>query len=467
VSIASDDCRLPISIVDCGLPIVIDDCRCAIRCLLLASLLVAVPPASASAQPGALPLTLDDALARGQEHSLRIVELQARVDAAAAIESGRSAADRPLVAALGGYTRTNHVDEFVIAAPGQVIRTLYPDVPDNYRARLDLQWPIYSGGRSDALVRAARAEREAAGADLLAARADLRLEIARAFWALVTAREAEQVLEQSVESLEAHVRDMRVRLDQGLVPPNEVLSAEAQRSRQRVLALEAKNTRASVEADLRRLIGDDGSAPIIPQAPSTEAVIMPSEPAALLEEARHLRPERQAFQERAAASRAREEAAAAGARPQLGIAGGYDYARPNPRIFPRADTWEDSWDISVNVSWSLWDGGRRHAERAEAAAGTRALEARAGEFDRQLALEIRQRWLDLDSSRAAIDAAADGVRAAVEARRVLRERFAAGVATSTEVLDAETAVLQAELDRTRAVSNARLARARLDRAVGR
>ena len=80
---------------------------------------------------------------------------------------------------------------------------------------------------------------------------------------------------------------------------------------------------------------------------------------------------------------------------------------------------------------------------------------------------MRQRWLDVDSSRAAIDAASEGLRAAVEARRVLLERFAVGVATSTEVLDAETAVLQAELDRTRAVSNARLAHARLDRAVGR
>ena len=59
------------------------------------------------------------------------------------------------------------------------------------------------------------------------------------------------------------------------------------------------------------------------------------------------------------------------------------------------------------------------------------------------------------------------MRAAVEARRVVGERFNAGVATSTDVLDAQTAVLQAELGRTRAVANARLTLARLDRAVGR
>jgi len=35
---------------------------------------------------------------------------------------------------------------------------LYPDVPDNYRARLDLAWPVYSAGRTDALERAAVAD---------------------------------------------------------------------------------------------------------------------------------------------------------------------------------------------------------------------------------------------------------------------------------------------------------------------
>ena len=411
-------------------------------------------------------LTLQDALERGHRHSLRLAEMEARVDAAAAVEAGHRAADRPLVAALAGYTRTNHVEEFVIAAPGGPLRTLYPDVPDNYRARLDLQWPIYSGGRVDALVAAARAERAAAGADLSAARADLRLEITRAFWALVTARESESVLERSLASLEAHLQDVRSRLKEGLVPPNEVLSAEAQRSRGRVLALEARNLRASVEADLRRLIGDDGAAALVPDSPAGD--LPPATGlAALVEEALRQRPERQAFQDRLAASRARETAARATARPQIAVAGGYDYARPNPRIFPRADAWEDSWDVSVNVSWSLWDGGRRRAEEAEAAAAARGLDARAGDFDRQIALDVRHRWLEADSSRAAIAAADDGVRAAIEARRVLRERYSAGVATSTEVLDAETAVLQAELDHTRAVAGERLARARLDRAVGR
>jgi outer membrane protein TolC len=416
----------------------------------------------AVAQEASLRLTLEEAIARAEQNSLRVAELQARVEVAAAVEAGREAARRPALAFLGGYTRTSHVDEYTL--PLQPFNPLYPDVPDNYRTRADLQWPIYTSGRQEALGRAAGAERDAAGFDVSAARLDARLEAARAFWALVTATQTETVVQRALDTLDAHLRDLRSRLDQGLIPPNDVLTAEAQRSHQQVLAIEARNLRQVARADLRRVIGDD-SGRDVEAAGVTDAAGLAA--TGTLEAARSQRPERRALTSRIEGAREREAAAAAGAKPQISITGGYDYARPNPHIFPRADDWNYSWDASVNVSWSLWDGGRRRAEQAEAAANTRVLMARSADFDRQLAFEVEQRRLDLDSSIAAIAATQDGVRAAQEAQRVVGERFAAGVATNTDVLDAQTDLLQAELDRTRAIASAHLAMARLERAVGR
>ncbi len=421
---------------------------------------------TASAQGTALSLTLEEALARGAANSYRIAELQARSEGAEAAEAGRRAASLPTIGVNAGYTRTNHVDEFGVSVPGQPPRIIYPDVPDNFRTRLDLQWPIYTGGRTDALARAARAEREATGEDLAAARADLRLEITRAFWALVTAGETERVIARSLETLTAHVRDLRNRLDQGLIPPNDVLTAEAQQSRERLLTIESRNTRAAAEADLQRLLGIDEPGTITPVVPGGETPVV-SDAGALVEAAKAARPERRALEDRLGGAQARADAARAGSLPQVAVTGGYDYARPNARIFPRAADWRTSWDVSVNATWLLWDGGRRRADEAEADAAVRAARSRVGEFDRQVTFEVRQRVLDVESSRAAIEAATDGVRAATEARRVVGERFAAGVATSTDVLDAEVALLQAGLDRTRAVASARLADARLARAVGR
>jgi outer membrane protein TolC len=146
--------------------------------------------------------------------------------------------------------------------------------------------------------------------------------------------------------------------------------------------------------------------------------------------------------------------------------GGYDVARPNPRIFPLQEAWKPSWDLGVNLRWSVFDGGRVRAETAEAVATRRGAEARLRDFDEVVQVEVRQRMADLNSARASIDAAEAGVRAATEARRVLAERFTAGVATNTDVLNAQVALLQAELEMTRARASAQLAAARLDRALG-
>lgn len=428
------------------------------------ALLYLIPQPAAAQSP--LRLTLDEAIARGLANSHRLAELQARKEGAEAAEAGRAVASMPSLSVVAGYSRTNHVQEFSLARPGQLPVVVYPDVPDNYRARFDLTWPLYSAGRTGALERAAEAERKASEEDLAAARADLRLEITRAFWALVAAIESERVLAQSLDTIGAHVQDLRTRFDQGLIAPNEVLTAEAQQSRQRVLAIEATNVRHVSEADLRRLIGLDTLDPVEPVATLEGTAASTPAIEGLLNEARTQRAERRALTDRLDASRAREAAVAADARPQVGVNAGYDYARPNPRIFPRVDAWNDSWDATVNMTWSLWDGGRRRAQLAETVAASQAIVARTAEFDRQVSFEVQQRRLELDSSRAAIVAAQDGVRSAVEAERVVMDRYRAGVVTNTDVLDANLAVLQTELDLTRARTNARLAEARLERAVG-
>ncbi len=423
----------------------------------------------ATAQPPAPPLrlTLEDAMARGLDTSHRIAEAVARGDAADATVGQRHAALMPQLAAQAGYTRTNHVETFGVLLPNNQLRVIYPDVPDNYRSRLDLQWPIYTAGRLDALERAARIEATASSDDVATARRDLALEIARAYWALVSASASVSVVEESVRRVDAHLQDVRNQLASGLVPPNDVLTVETQESRQRMLAIQARGNRDVAAAELARLVGVapgtaiEAAADLEPPPPEPIAI------EALVDAAKQQRPERAALVKRVEAAAERSRAAAAGLKPTIAVGGGVEYARPNPRVFPREARWRTSWDASVNANWPLFDGGRARADAAEAGALARAVQERLADLDAALAVEVRQRVTELDSSRAAIDAAADAIRSATEARRVVGERFRAGVATSTDVLDAQVAILQAELDRTQAIANARVARARLDRALGR
>lgn len=417
--------------------------------------------------PAAIRLSLDDAIARGFDTSHRLAEIKAREQGAQAAVRGAQVADKPIVSATASYQRTNHVPEFAFLQPSGARLVVYPDIPDNVVTRVAFQWPIYTSGRTDAMARAASAEAQAIAADIETARADLRLEIVRAYWAAATAREAVRVLEEAATRADAQVNDSKRRFEVGLIPPNEVTSLEAQRSRERALLIEASNIRESMLIDLRRLIGVDPSTVIdlvdrLDGSNPTNLTNLTNPIDAAVAD----RPERKALTLRLGGLEARQQAAMTGNKPTIGLGGGVDYANPNPRIFPRKGEWQESWDVAVNVSWSLWDSGRTKAQVAEAEAAVAATRERIAEFDALAAADVRQRLLDIDSTAAMVRAASDAVLSAAEARRVVADRFNAGVATSTDVLVAQVALLESELARTRALANVRLAEARLHRVLG-
>jgi outer membrane protein TolC len=437
-------------------------CWCVVMMALLAA------PAGAQAP---VELTLDEAVRRALEEAPRLAEARAREAAAEATVASRQAIGRPSLTVFAGVLRTNRVEEFGVPQAGGGTRIIFPDLPNNYRTRAELSAPLFTAGRVDALVTAARAETRAAAADRRAPAAEIELAATSAYWALVTARERTSVLERALSRAESALAEVGARVDSGLLPPNERLSAQAQRARQRVQLVRAQHDAAVAEADLARLIGLDPGAAIVASTPvsqpSSAARELEARPETeLLAQAGAARPERLALEARRGALEASAGAARAESRPQVFAFAAVQPARPNPLFVPRIDEWRTGWDLGVTVNWSVWDGGRTRADEKAALAQARAAAARLEEFDALVAVEVRQRLLDLASARTALEASDDAVQAAAEARRVIGERFTVGVATSTEVLDADVALLEAELERTQLLAALRVSEARLVRTVG-
>lgn len=433
----------------------------------IAVAMLALAPVAAIAQPAPVRVTLDEAVTRAVDASHRLAEARARRQAADAVIEIRRRSDDPTLTASAGYTRTNHIDEFGVPQPNGQLRVIYPDIPDNYRTRLELVWPVYTSGRTDALERAAAAEATAVGKDLETTRLDLRLEVARAYWALVTARETVLVLEQALATADRSLADVRTRVETGFLPPNDVSRSEAQRARSELLLIEARGRVEAVSVDLARLMGLAWPTAIEPTEPLDGGTAPSSAAEALTTEAIGQRPELAALNERAGGITARLDAIATTRKPTVSFVSGYDWAHPNPRIFPRQARWEDSFDLTLNVSWQFWDSGRAAADRAEALATQTALTERARETESQIQADVRKQLLELNTSRSALASARVALTAAQETRRVVSDRFEAGVATTLDVLDAQLAEMQADLDRARVLADIRLAEARLTRVLGR
>ena len=438
------------------------------RTLLVLFAVAAATPLAAQAP---VSLTLADAIARGLAAAPRVAAAKSREAAADAQVAAQAAAAAPTVSTSAGYLRTNHVTAFGLTLPDGSVRTLFPDIPDNYQAQAGVSLPLYTAGRVDALVASAKDSRSAAGADRQATEADLRLEIATAYWSLATARANVTVLEQAVERADASVSDAKARVDAGFRPPSDQRSTEAERAHESVELIEARHAAALAEIVLDRLTGLDLGQPIAlasaveqPDAAATD--LSRQGVADLIARARQSRPELDALRRQAEALDLSGAAARSSTKPTVGASASVEPARPNQLFVPRSDQWKTSWNVGVNVNWALWDGGRARAEAAASTAQADAVRLQADDLAASVAVDVRRCLLDLDSDRAAVQAAADAVAAATEAHRVVAERFRAGVATSTDVLDAETALLQASLEQTRLAAAARLDEARLIHAVG-
>jgi outer membrane protein len=423
--------------------------------------------ATASELPAsALSLTLAEALSLARARSARLAQLSALQVAADASLRGARAERLPRLDLSASYERYSNVPELSITTPTGP-RTVYPNLPDNYGVRAGLSMPLYTGGRIENGIGAADERRAASAKDLEGGIADLVLETTTAYWTLVTARENERVLREAIASFDAHLKDATNRQEVGMAARNEVLSVQVQRDSAELARLQAANAAEAANANLLRLVDGAPGSRFEPSEPLTGPPVASEEIEALVAQASQARPEIAALRSRAASLDASAKVAHSTSLPQANIEAGYDFTNPNRRIVPWTARWEDTWTVGINVSIAAFDGGRASAATAQAQAQAEAARHQLEDLERQVRLEVTSRALDLASARAAIGVAERNVESARENVRVSQDSYREGVIPSSELLDAETALLRAGLDRTSALAQLRIAAAGLDRAVGR
>jgi outer membrane protein len=431
-------------------------------------LLLSASAAAAEAPPDPTrPLGLEEAVVRAREVSPRLGRLRALEHAAEAALRGARAERMPSLGVSAGYDRRSNVPEFVIGIPGQGALTVYPNLPHQGYARAELGLPVYTGGRLEGEIEAAGHGRDAAREDRGAGQDDLVLEVQAAYWELVSQRAAERVLREGIAAYDAHLKETSDRYDTGLAARNDVLAVQVERDRAELARLSAENAAEVANADLLRLLDLDPATRLEPTEPLAAPPLLEETPAVLVAEALERRSELLALRSRAAAADARVKTARAARLPQASLHASYDYANPNLRIFPPESEWNDTWMVGVSVAVNVFDGGRASAATAGARAEAEAERRQIEEAERRTRLEVTARLLDVRTARASLEVAARNVEAARENVRVSQDRYRAGVSPSSDLLDAESALLNAGLDETLALSRVRVARARLDRAVGR
>jgi outer membrane protein TolC len=423
------------------------------------------PPALVEAGP--VRLSLEEAVWRALTVSARLRELEQLQIAAGADLEGARAGRWPTAEVAAGYTRRSDINEFIIPQPPGEPPVGFLNLPNNYALSARANLPIYAGGRISGQIDAASESERAASLDLDASRRSLILETEGAYWNLVTAREGERVLREALAAFQAHLKDARNRERFGLAARSEVLAVDVEHERAELRRMRAENAAEVAEANLVRLLQLSPDAVVEPTETLESLPPAREDVEVLVQQAFQSRPEREGLLARVRAAEASVRVAQAVSRPQLGVTGGILYANPNRNFVPPDEQWRWSWDVGVQVSMQVFDGGRTSASVARSRANVEALRRRLDDLERRIRLEVTRAHLEMRAAHVATRVAEGAVASGQESQRVSADRYREGVIPSSELLDANIALLDAGLERTQALADARLAAAELDRAVGR
>jgi len=415
-------------------------------------------------------LPLDRAVRDGLEHNRAISAARSGADEAAARQDEARSRFFPRVSVTESWQRGDQpvfvfsslLSARQFAASNFAIDALnHPGPTGFFHGALGIEQLIFDGGRTKAGVDAARLGHEAASAAVEEASAAVAFNVTRTYGQLLRAESGQRTLKSAIEAAQEDVARAERRRDAGMVTEADVLSLAVHLADLRQRAIQADGDAAILRAQINRLTGAPVTRAFSVQEPAPAGIDAPMNMETLIAEAEAARPELKRTAAAVGMAEAGTRQARAAWMPQVAAQAGYQL--DGTRLTTRAS----SWIVGGEVRWSLSAGGAE-AAGARAAAGALA-RARSEDADARAAVQVdvltALRHLESAQARQAVAAAA--VDQARESQRIIRDRYAAGLAAVNDVLRAAAATLDADAQRTATMVDRLEAGAALVRALGR
>jgi outer membrane protein TolC len=419
---------------------------------LLPAALQGQPDTTTDPRPPLLPL-LNQLVADAWQRNLGVAQQDAalaRATAARREADGRRLPTLALNARYSEYTGVLDVGEFInpaYRALNQLIGA--PQFPTNVRAtlpfrqetRLEASLPLINAelqaGRD-----AARAGAALAGAGRDGARRQVAHDIQQAWLGYATAAQLVTVLEATRPVLDEQRRVSERLLAEGMLTPDAVLRARADRSELEQQLAEAVGRREAARrgVNLLRNVPDDTPLPLAD--PADFPALDTAGVEALVAHALAHREELAQAAGGVALARAQQRLAGAATRPAVAVAGSYGVQGEQYRWDPARNVGL----VSVVLSWPFLNGAQDAPRREQARALHTEATLRRAEAEAAIRVEVRNAVDAVGVARTALATAEDRRREADRAFTLVQRRFAEGMAPPVEFLSARTAATAAALN---------------------
>jgi len=413
-------------------------------------------------------LTLSESIELGLKNSKELKISKAKLKSSEAQVTAANSQLLPQLNFNAGYMRLSNIPPFEIEFPPIIPRPIIisPVILDNWSMKLSLQQPLFTGFRLFSLKSAAKSNYEASQFEYNGDLNNAALKIQTSFWNYYKAELNDSVIQENLQQIKQHLEDTKNFMANGLATKNDLLKLEVQYSNTEIQKIEADNNLDIARASFNQTIGFplDASTQIIVNKITAEKYNYNLNE--LIDEAKTKRSEIKSLEKIVNANNKNITAAKSSWLPSVFLVGDYYYSKPNQRFLPAVNEFKNTWDVGIQLNWSLWNWGYTSSQTTIAEQNKIQTETSLAQLKDAIEIEVYQNYLTLNRAFDRVNVAKLGVEQAEENYRITQDKYNTQVASSTDLIDAEASLLQTKINYNNALVDYLLAKVRLEKSIG-
>ncbi len=400
-------------------------------------------------------ITLQQAMDMASQHSpaLKISKLKNDVNQLHKNELYNSLI--PSVSLMDNYTRiSNNIQELPpINFFGRSF-VLNPQILDQFYNRASVQEPIFTGFRTYNYASMFNAQIESGKADATKDAADLKLQVANVYFNLFKAIESQKLLDENLKMMQARIDDVKNFEKVGMALDNDVLKAELTKSNLEISKSEVENMVATLNYNLNILLGlPENTLLELNDADLSTNREVPIDAAFQSTQ----RSEWLSAKWRSDAAMSSVKIAKASYYPVISAGFNYYYNQPNQRVFPMEWKLKNTWDIGVTLNWNLTQLFTTRTNVNEAKSNLKMSQLAMEQINDGLKQEIFTTQKNYLLQQKKLKLAEQALVQAKENDRIFKNRFDNQTALFSDLIDADTQMIQSQINQVQAKCDALLA----------
>ncbi|HEY9256394.1 TolC family protein [Chitinophaga sp.] len=410
-------------------------------------------------------LTLTDVWKKADAYNRQLQMQYLRVESME--ERTKAAKDErlPEVKANGVYARVSNLaiyEDGLFNSPTQ-----YPVVHGYYQLGADAYFNVYNGGKTSREIKARQTEAALAKEQQNLSGTEIRYKAASLYLDIYRGRMYEKVMLQDIHEREKELEEIRQLNKNGVVLKSDLLRAELKLSKQKMTLLEIRNGIAIANQRLNIMIGQPDS---IDNQLSIDTLLIPQTPARTYEDYVADAYEHSfAFkisEKETALSELKLKDVKSNILPKVGLYAEYAYTYPQILFYPYSIAPYGFGQVGVKAGVPISALYQNKHKKQEAKINLERQEIEHADTKDQVRQEVKAAYLRYTEALTRIGVANDNITQAKENFRIVNNTYFNQLSLLTDLLDAETQLLQSRFDLTTAEVTAQLQYYQLLKATG-